>query len=484
MSTVTVYNQSSDPPAPNAGFLTFFFKTDGFIYGKDSNSLVQLLSAISAYGIRNPVRVASTANVASLSGLLTIDGITLVAGDRVLLKDQTSGIDNGIYVVAAGAWTRATDFMSVSVIKSGMLIPVSDGTTQGGQVWKLSTLDPITVATTSLTFSQLGGSPTGAVGGTDVTGTYPSALQVISASGQFAFKGTTAVSVTADQNDWAVFSTNLSVAHATPTALRNITGFSGGTDGRIIFLHNDSGANSLVLSHEDSGSSAANRIKTATSAGVSLQGGATAILVYSAADTRWILVSTNWVATSAFSGLMHFNDKAKLDNVVLSRVVIPAVSTDDPNNSDWAVNAIATLQADSLKAGLITAALDDTTEQGRGFEYPWPTGATQCVITLWVRAQTAPGATRTAGPKLYKRVIGKLNGSVAVGSWESTVLSDISFTTNTNWFGVQRTITTTTFTTTIAAGDLLQFELTRINPAGGTELVGNMNLKAIILEFS
>lgn len=63
--------------------------------------------------IKASVKVATTANI-TLSGTQTIDGIVLVASDRVLVKDQTTGTQNGIYVVAAGAWTRATDMASGS----------------------------------------------------------------------------------------------------------------------------------------------------------------------------------------------------------------------------------------------------------------------------------------------------------------------------------------------------------------------------------
>lgn len=54
-----------------------------------------------------PVTVASTANITTLSGLQTIDTVTLVAGDTVLVKDQTNAANNGIYVAASGAWTRS-----------------------------------------------------------------------------------------------------------------------------------------------------------------------------------------------------------------------------------------------------------------------------------------------------------------------------------------------------------------------------------------
>ena len=55
-----------------------------------------------------PVRVATTGNI-TLSGTQTIDGVSLSVGDRVLVKDQTTQTQNGIYVVASGSWTRATD---------------------------------------------------------------------------------------------------------------------------------------------------------------------------------------------------------------------------------------------------------------------------------------------------------------------------------------------------------------------------------------
>ena len=59
--------------------------------------------------VKAPCRVATTANI-SLSGLQTIDGVSLIEGDRVLVKNQTAGANNGIYDVSSGAWTRAIDY--------------------------------------------------------------------------------------------------------------------------------------------------------------------------------------------------------------------------------------------------------------------------------------------------------------------------------------------------------------------------------------
>lgn len=67
---------------------------------------------------KNSVKVASTTNL-TLSGTQTIDTVAVVAGDRVLAKDQSSASANGIYVVAAGAWTRATDFDDSVEVSSG-----------------------------------------------------------------------------------------------------------------------------------------------------------------------------------------------------------------------------------------------------------------------------------------------------------------------------------------------------------------------------
>jgi hypothetical protein len=114
-------------------------------------------------GIRDPkdaVRVASTANVdEATGGLLTIDGITLVAGDRVLLKDQTAGSENGIWVAASGAWSRATDADEDDEVTQGLSVDVVEGTVNGQTRWLLTTADPITVDTTALTFVKV---PTGA----------------------------------------------------------------------------------------------------------------------------------------------------------------------------------------------------------------------------------------------------------------------------------------------------------------------------------
>ena len=88
----------------------------------------------------------------------TVDGVTLVTGDRILIKDQATGSENGIYTVnSSGAPTRATDFDSNAEVTSGAFTFVEEGTVNGDGGFVLTTNDPITVGTTSLTFVQFSG---------------------------------------------------------------------------------------------------------------------------------------------------------------------------------------------------------------------------------------------------------------------------------------------------------------------------------------
>ena len=104
-------------------------------------------------GFKRAARAATTANV-TLSAPQTIDGVSLVAGDRVLVKNQTDASENGIYLVAAGAWTRALDANTNTKLGSGVFVPVSEGTANADTLWQLTTNDPITLDTTNLTFTE------------------------------------------------------------------------------------------------------------------------------------------------------------------------------------------------------------------------------------------------------------------------------------------------------------------------------------------
>lgn len=99
-----------------------------------------------------PCRLATTADIA-LSGLQTIDGSVTVADDRVLVKDQTDARENGIYIASTGLWSRARDMDSNRDLTKGTLVSVTDGPAGVG-VWQVSTANPISIGTTSITFTQ------------------------------------------------------------------------------------------------------------------------------------------------------------------------------------------------------------------------------------------------------------------------------------------------------------------------------------------
>jgi hypothetical protein len=106
--------------------------------------------------VKASVRVATTENI-TRSGTQTIDGVVLVAGDRVLVKNQSTGSQNGIYEVAAGSWNRASDADSSSEVTAGMFTFVSEGTANADSGWVLTTNDEIVLGTTSLVFAQFSG---------------------------------------------------------------------------------------------------------------------------------------------------------------------------------------------------------------------------------------------------------------------------------------------------------------------------------------
>ena len=111
--------------------------------------------------IKDSVRVASTVNIAVASALTntsTIDGVVVATGDRVLLKNQTAGAENGIYVVvASGAASRSTDANTSAKVTSGMYVFVSEGTVSADMGYVLTTNDTITLGTTALSFTQFSG---------------------------------------------------------------------------------------------------------------------------------------------------------------------------------------------------------------------------------------------------------------------------------------------------------------------------------------
>lgn len=113
----------------------------------------RLDGAIAGLAIKAPCKVQSTANL-TLSGVQTVNSIAVVAGDRVLVKDQTTGTENGIYTVSTTAWTRALDFDGNRDVTQGTICPVYSGSGTY-KLYAVSNANPITIDTTSITFEEI-----------------------------------------------------------------------------------------------------------------------------------------------------------------------------------------------------------------------------------------------------------------------------------------------------------------------------------------
>jgi hypothetical protein len=158
---------------------------------------------------------ATTANI-TLSGTQTVDGVVLIAGDRCLVKDQTLSQNNGIYLVAAGAWTRATD-MDNWLEVPGAFTFIEQGTVYADTGWVCTSNAGGTLGTTPITWVQFAGVGSYTAGtGLTLTGTqfsitntavtaaaYGSASSVptftVNAQGQLTLAANTSIAISASQ---------------------------------------------------------------------------------------------------------------------------------------------------------------------------------------------------------------------------------------------------------------------------------------------
>lgn len=180
--------------------------------------------------------VATTANI-TLSGTQTIDGIALVAGDRVLVKNQTTASANGIYVVAAGAWTRSTDADTWAKLVSAFVF-IEKGTVGADTGW-VSTVDAGgTLGSTAVTFSQFSGAGTYTAGtGLTLTGTQFSITNTAVTAGSYGAVSKTLVATVNAQgqltalsaSDIAIANTQVSGLGTMSTQNANSVAITGGS---------------------------------------------------------------------------------------------------------------------------------------------------------------------------------------------------------------------------------------------------------------
>jgi hypothetical protein len=222
-------------------------------------------AARSGLDVKQSVRAASTANVTvtysatggtSTRGQITaapntLDGVTLAANDRILLKNQTTGAQNGIWVVstlgtgANGVWDRATDFDTDAEVTAGAFMFVEEGTVNQDSGWVLATNNPITIggaSGTALTFNQFssagGGVTSFSAGTTGLTPNTPSGGAITLAGTLAAANGGTGVSnsstITLGGNILTAGALTLSGAFATTLTVTAATSVTLPTSGTLL----------------------------------------------------------------------------------------------------------------------------------------------------------------------------------------------------------------------------------------------------------
>jgi hypothetical protein len=163
--------------------------------------------------VKASVKAATTVNI-TLSGAQTIDGVSIVAGDRVLVKNQTAQADNGIYVAASGAWARSSDANTFAELVSAYTF-VEEGTTYADTGWVCTVNAGGTLGVTPITWSQFSGAGTYVAGtGLTLTGNTFSITNTAVTAGSY---GSASNTLTATVNAQG----QLTALAATPIAIAN-----------------------------------------------------------------------------------------------------------------------------------------------------------------------------------------------------------------------------------------------------------------------
>lgn len=204
---------------------------------------------------KEPVEAATMGNI-TLSGTQTIDTVAVVAGDRVLVKDQTNAEENGIYTVAAGAWSRsigADDWAEYE----GAIVFVVEGS-QAGSAWYCTAQPGGTLGTTPLNWSNFSVSSTYTAGtGLTLSGTQFSITNTGVSAATYGSASTVPVfAVNAQGQLTSVTNTTIAIAHTQVSGLgtmatqnANNVAITGGTiSGVSISGYAQSGANSDITS--------------------------------------------------------------------------------------------------------------------------------------------------------------------------------------------------------------------------------------------
>lgn len=258
ITSSTIDSTTIGATTPSTGVFTNIATTTGTILTTptiDTNiaNKAYVDSVAQGLSFKAPARVTTTENIPTLSGLLTVDGITLVAGNRVLVKNQATQSQNGIYVAASGAWARSADANTWDEIVSAYLF-IEEGDVWAGSSWVDTNQRGGTLGTTPITFVQFSNNATYTAGtGLTLTGfqfsitntgvtaaSYGSATQTptfsVNAQGQLTLAGNT--TVTPAVGSITGLGTGVATWLATPTSANLAAAVSDETGtGALVFAN-------------------------------------------------------------------------------------------------------------------------------------------------------------------------------------------------------------------------------------------------------
>lgn len=113
----------------------------------------QITGFSGSLAVKPPVRLATTVPV-TLEGLIVIDGVQSVDGDRILVKDQADASQNGIYIASSGVWSRAVDLDATGKVVKGTQVWATDGVSQPGTLWFVTAPNPINLGNDNLSWQM------------------------------------------------------------------------------------------------------------------------------------------------------------------------------------------------------------------------------------------------------------------------------------------------------------------------------------------
>ena len=324
---------------------------------QDAATKAYVDSVASGLDVKQSVRAASTGNL-TLSNTQTVDGVVLVATNRVLVKNQTTASQNGVYlVVSGGSWTRATDFDSAAEVTSGAFTFVEEGTVNENTGWTLTTDGAITVDTTSLAFSQFSSSTSVTAGdgllltGIDLSVNVANGIEIVSDNVQLASSvagngltyasGVLAVVGTASRITANADSIDISSTYAGQNTITTLGTVTTGT------------WNASVIAGEYGGTGVANTSKTITLGGNLVTSGAHATTLTTTGTTGVTLPTTGTLATLA--GTETFTNKT-LTGAILNGT-LGATTASSVAATTLTANGAVTFTSATDASNLTTAAV-------------------------------------------------------------------------------------------------------------------------------